>query len=82
MCVSVCKHVSVTLTLPKITYVEAMFGVSFPLRQRVVRLVRGGLSICMRERDREGLTEDFSFAYCLVCLVIIISTICHRAYDK
>lgn len=33
--------------------------------------------------ERDGVTEDFfSFTYCLFCLVIIISTICYRAYDK
>lgn len=37
--------------------------------------------MCERETVR-GLAEDFSLAYCLFCLVIIISTICQGAYDK
>lgn len=37
--------------------------------------------MCKRETVR-GVAEDFSLAYCLFCLVIIISTICQGAYDK
>lgn len=41
------------------------------------------MCVCEAERETARVSlRGFLFAYCLVYLVIIISTICYRAYDK
>lgn len=62
MCVLyVCVGVSIALTLCKLPSARIIPDISFSSPGNSYQTVKGGKSICVRERDSEGLADVFFF---------------------